>query len=415
MNQMKHVWYIALNNLRIFMRDRLALGMFILFPFLFIIMFNILLANVGSEDTRLVLHLVTQENGGISSQIIQAMETRDEAQLKPGEPRIVWDKDYSQAKADVETGKMDGFLAFPADFTQGIQLGYGSTLEIVSKPDATNTRMALNGLAQGIISRTAAQKVEINSAIALLSQQSMAGGDSAGLQAAIAQIFGSQSENSPVQALVSYQIDKVGEVKPMNASSYVVPGYLVMFVFFAAAMSAVELVRERKNHTLERMLALSVNKSAILGGAYLGTVLKGLLQIIIFWGFGILVFKIDVGVAPWAVVALSLLVVLMSAAFSVMLATLVRTERAGSSLAVLISLILAPLGGCWWPLFITPHWMQFIAKFTPHGWATAGFAKLLVFGAEGNAVMGEMLVLAGFAVVFIIIAILNFRTSAEAT
>ncbi len=88
--------------------------------------------------------------------------------------------------------------------------------------------------------------------------------------------------------------------------------------------------------------------------------------------------------------------------------------NASPAMAWIALMLLAPLGGCWWPLFITPQWMQFIAKFTPHGWATTGFDKLLVFGANGGDVLWEMLALAGFAVAFIIVAVINFRTSAEA-
>jgi ABC-2 type transport system permease protein len=416
MSHLRHVWFIALNNLRLFFTDRMAMGMFILFPFLFIVMFNLLLGNVGGKDTRMELHLATQETNGISQQIIQAMETKDESLLKIGEPKIVWDKDYNQARADVEAGKIDGFLAFPADFTQGVEMGYGTNLEIVAKAEATNIRMALNGLAQGIVSRIEAQRVEMNAVIALLVQQGITSdGKSADIQQAIAQIFQNQGLGTNTQSLITYQTVNVGEVKRLNPSSYVVPGYLVMFVFFAAAVSAVDIIRERRNHTLERLLASSVRKESLLGGIYLGTVFKGLVQITIFWTMGILVFHVDMGIAPWAVLVISLLMVLMSAAFSVMLATLVRTERSAGAIAVLCSLLLAPLGGCWWPLFITPHWMQFIAKITPHGWANIGFNKLIVFGADGGAVTGEILALAGFAVAFIIVAIINFHTSANAT
>ncbi len=60
--------------------------------------------------------------------------------------------------------------------------------------------------------------------------------------------------------------------------------------------------------------------------------------------------------------------VLTSFAFSIMLATLVGTQRAAIAIGVLTSLVLAPLGGCWWPLFITPKRMEFLARITPHGW-----------------------------------------------
>ena len=86
----------------------------ILFPLLFIIMFNMLLGNAGIGDQRLELHLATREADGISQQMVQAMVTTDKSQLKPGDPIIILEKDYNQAKADVEAGKMAGFLAFPA-------------------------------------------------------------------------------------------------------------------------------------------------------------------------------------------------------------------------------------------------------------------------------------------------------------
>ena len=186
MRNLRHVWFIALNNVRLFVTDRLAVGMFILFPFLFIIMFNMLLSNAGAGDQRLELHLATQETGGISQQIIQAMVTTDESQLKPGDPIIILEKDYNQAKADVEAGKLDGFLAFPADFTQNIETGKNTDLEIVAKAEATDTRMALNGLARSIASLIGSETTEINAVVALLTQQ---GSSPADIQKAVAQII----------------------------------------------------------------------------------------------------------------------------------------------------------------------------------------------------------------------------------
>jgi len=197
-----------------------------------------------------------------------------------------------------------------------------------------------------------------------------------------------------------------------NPSNYVIPGYLVMFVFFGAALGAETIVRERQNHTLERLLAGSVRRSSILGGIFTGTAAKGLIQILLFWVVGILAFNADLGLSPAAVIILSILMVIMSSAFAIMLATLVKTQRSAGSIAVLTALVLAPLGGCWWPLFILPKWMQALAKITPHGWATTGFNKLMLFGADFGAVVPEMLALVGFAVVFGIIAIYRFRTSA---
>jgi ABC-2 type transport system permease protein len=413
MRQLSHIWFICLKDLKLFVTDRLALLFAILFPFLFIIIFSFVLSGVGSEDERLELHLVTQEaEGGLSHEIIGAMVTEDDSQLEPGEPKFVWLEDYDEARQMVEDKEIAGFLAFPADFTEGIMMGYGTQLEVVADAEAINERAALNGLARGIASRVGSQQVSTSATIGLLVEQGLSTGNMADIGQVIQEFFSEQGGIAMEESFIEFGTDKVGEVEAENPSDFVIPGYLVMFVFFTAALSAERMVRERQNHTLERMLAGSVRRESILGGTFLGTVIKGLIQIAIFWIVGLLIFNIDLGRSPAAVIILSILVIIMSSAFGVMLATLVKTERSAGSIGVLTSLVLAPLGGCWWPLFILPKWLQSIAKITPHAWANTGFNKLMVFGADFSAVVPEMLALVGFAAVFAIIAVLRFRTSA---
>jgi len=413
MQSLKHIWFIALKDLKLFATDRMALLFFILFPFFFISLFYFLNLGGGAEDPRLELHLVTQEaKGGISHQIIGAMETRDESQLKPGEPKVIWLKDYDEALQAVENKSIDGFLAFPTDFTEGVLMGYGAQLEVVVDAETINTRAALNGLAQAIASRVGSQQVATSTVVGLLVEQGLATGSMADIGQIMQQLFSGQGSIEGGESLIELSMENVGDIEEENPSNYVIPGYLVMFVFFGAALGAETIVRERQNHTLERLLAGSVRREAILGGIFTGTAAKGLIQILIFWVVGILAFNMDLGLSPAAVIILSILMVIMSAAFALMLATLVKTQRSAGSIAVLTSLVLAPLGGCWWPLFILPAWMQSMAKITPHGWANTGFNKLMLFGADFGAVVPEMLALAGFAVAFGIIAVWRFRTSA---
>jgi ABC-2 type transport system permease protein len=401
MKNLRHIWFIALKDLRIFVTDRGALIFFILFPFFFIALFIFL--NIGATgDTRLQLHVVSQEaEGGLSYQVIDALE-------QAGDWEIVV-MDYDRAYQAVEDKEISGFVAFPADFTEGIMTGTGTELEVVTDAEATSDRAALSGLSQTIASRVGSHYVIASATIELLIEQGVIDPtDSAAIEQVVGQIMaGGEGAN-----FIEYATEKVGEVEEENASNWVIPGYLTMFVFFGAALGAETIVRERQNHTLERLMASSVRREAILGGIFTGTSAKGLIQILLFWVVGLLAFNLELGNSPAAVIILSILMVIMSAAFAVMLATLVKTERSASSIAVLASLVLAPLGGCWWPLFILPRWMQALAKVTPHGWAVSGFNKVMLFGADFGDVIPEMLALVGFAVLFAVIAVWRFRTSA---
>ncbi len=414
MKHLKHIWFIAVKDLKLFVTDRMALFFFILFPFLFVALFSFILSGVGSEDERLELHLVTREDrGSLSHQIIKAMETKDESELEPGEPKIVWDEDYEKALQAVVDKKLAGFVAFPDDFTKAVSMGYGTNLEVVVDPEATNIRAALNSMAEAIASRVGLQQVVSNAITELLLEQWFESpGDMARIGQELPELLSVQGGVRTRPSNIDYGVENVGEVEAEEPSNYVIPGYLVMFVFMAAAFSAETIVRERQNHTLERLLAASVKRESILSGIFAGTAVKGLVQIALFWTVGLLVFHIDLGLSPAAVILLSILMVGMSSAFAIMLATLAKTQRSDGSIALITSLVLAPLGCCWWPLFITPRWMQFIAKITPHGWATTGFNKLIVFSADFNAAVPEMLALLGFAAVFGIIAAWRFRTSA---
>lgn len=413
MAQMKRAWFIALKDLRLFASDRLALFFGLLFPLFFATAFYFVMQGVGGKDERLELHLVTREAQGISTKIIEAMVTKDDALLKPGETRIVWDKDYDKAMRAVKEKKIPGFIAFPSDFTEGATMGYGANLEIVVDAQSAAARAALHGFAKGIAARVGAEQVSSRATMSLRMAPKMASGNRADIAKVIEESLPAMfTRQKAADDPITFDVRKTGEVEAKNPSNFVIPGYLVMFVFFIAALGAEAIVRERQNQTLERLLASSVRQEAILGGILAGTALKGIVQIVLFWLVGVLIFRMSMGTSPAAVILMSLLMVLVSSAFSLMLATLVRTQRAAIAIGVLTSLVLAPLGGCWWPLFITPKWMQFLARLTPHGWATTGFNKLMVFGADFSAAIPNMLALVGFAVLFGIVAVWRFRTTA---
>ena len=201
----------------------------------------------------------------------------------------------------------------------------------------------------------------------------------------------------------------MGEIAPFNTSNFVLPGYLTMFVFFTAAMGAEALARERQTHTLERLMANGVRRESLIVGKFLAGALIGVVQVAVMWIVGALAFNVDLGASPTAVIVISLLMVVASAAFAVLLASFVSNVRTASAAGVLTSLVLAPIGGSWWPLFITPQFMQSLARLTPHGWANDGLNRLMLSGAEFTDVLPSMAALVVFAAAFLALALWRFR------
>ena len=380
---------LAAKDTRVFTKDRFAMGFAFLFPLMFVLGFTVAFGSAAPEDEQLRFTVATFEEDGISNEIIAGMTSSAESGIDV--------MSYEDAQRALDDGEIEGFVAFPGDFTARLLKGEPTAIEVVADSDSPNIQAALHGLAQAIASQISHTHTAVRAIVQL---QGTSAGAIPGVGA------GMQGES---QSLIDLETEKVGDVEPFKPGNFTVPGYLTMFVFFAAAMSASAIAKERQIHTLERLMSNGVRRESVIVGKFLGACYIGLMQLTVLWVVGILGFGVDLGAAPVAVILISLLMVLASAGFAVMLASMVKTERSAGGAGVLASLTLAPIGGCWWPLFITPLWMRTLARFTPHGWANTGFNKLMLFGADFGDVALEMVALAVFAAVFVIIALLRFR------
>ena len=383
---------MANKDTKIFFANRFAVAFAFIFPFLFIIGFTLALRGVGTEDEQLVFTVTTQDQSALARSIVDSM-------VADPDGRFV-EVPYAEATDSLEKEEIRGFIAFPSGFSSSVASGQQTAIEVVTLSEHPDTAVALEGVATSI-----AGLVNLNQVMgeALLSLSGEVEGGSARLDA---------SSIARVSEEVVFDFEQVGDVRPFNPSHFTIPGYLVMFVFFAAAMGAQEIARERENNTLERLASQGVQRQAIIAGKVLASIYRGLMQLAVLWIVGILGFGLDLGVSPATVVVVSLLMVAASSAFAVMLASLVTTRRGVDSAAVLVSLTLAPIGGSWWPLFIMPEWMQALARLTPHGWANQAFNKLMLFGATAGDVVAEMVALLAFALVFLLISLWRFRISA---
>ena len=388
---------LSAKDTQIFFKDKFAVLFAFLFPLIFTLGFSLIIggSGVGPSDERMSVTVAEQEgSGGMSRQIIDEMSASGAF--------VVNELDYSEAYEAVTAGDLSGFIAFPDGFTDRFMQGAPTAIEVVSSGEEQGDLAALNGVGRSIASRAANIQIASRAAVDL----GLGTDDPSSIPRDLANIAELASAS-----LIEFPEEQVGEVEPFNVNNFVLPGYLTMFIFFAAAMSAEFIVRERQSQTLERMISNGVRRESVVLGKFLTGAYRGVMQVLVLWGIGIAAFRIEFGASPAAVVIVSLAMVFASSAFGVMLASIVRTVRSASTAGVLSSLVLAPLGGSWWPLFVTPDWMQTLGKFTPHGWANTAFNNLMLFGAEFADVWTSIAALAGFGAAFLLVAFARFRLS----
>jgi ABC-2 type transport system permease protein len=92
-----------------------------------------------------------------------------------------------------------------------------------------------------------------------------------------------------------------------------------------------------------------------------------------------------------------------------MLGTFVKSASQANGLSIMLGMVMALLGGCWYPLELFPKVVQTVVKVLPTSWAMQGLLDIVLRGRGILAVLPESGVLLGFAAVFFTIGILRFK------
>jgi ABC-type multidrug transport system permease subunit len=170
-------------------------------------------------------------------------------------------------------------------------------------------------------------------------------------------------------------------------------------------------VIERRQGLLRRLASAPVSRSAIIIGKVAGRTLVALVQVAFAMAAGTWIFHVDWGPALPMVGVILGAWALFNAALAVLFGNLVRTEGQASGIGVVVSMTLAALGGAWWPIEITPAWMQKLALFIPTGWAMDAMHSLVNFAYGPASVLPHLLVLLAATLAVAWVAARTFRYS----
>jgi len=189
-----------------------------------------------------------------------------------------------------------------------------------------------------------------------------------------------------------------------------VPGILVMFTLLVLLTSGgTMLVIERKQGLLRRLASTPITRAEVVSGKLSGRMILAAIQVSAALTVGTFLFKMD-----WGPDFAMILVVLAAwAAFcasaGLLLGSIANSEGQVSGLGVLTANALAALGGCWWPIEITPDWMQMIQKLTPTGWTMDAMHKLISFQSGAASVIPQLALLVAATVVIATYAAKRFQ------
>jgi len=160
-----------------------------------------------------------------------------------------------------------------------------------------------------------------------------------------------------------------------------VPGMLVMFTMLVLLnVGGITLLVERRQGILRRLASSPISRGSVVLAKWGARMSLGLVQILFAMATGTVLFKVQWGGHLGTVLLVLASYAAMIAVFGMLLGNFARMEGQVIGLGVVVSNVLAALGGCWWPIEITPPWAQKIALVFPTGWAMDALHKLMSFG-----------------------------------
>jgi ABC-2 type transport system permease protein len=220
-----------------------------------------------------------------------------------------------------------------------------------------------------------------------------------------------RSGGSPPPHTLTLDVHSAGQrVEPPTGFEQSVPGTMVMFTLLVLFTSgAVTLTIERRLGILRRLASSPMSRGAVVLGKWGGRMVIGAIQIAFAMLAGRILFHVHWGLHLEAVVLILLTYGALAAALAMILGNVCRTEAQVIGLGVILSNVMAGLGGCWWPIEITPLWAQKMALFLPTGLTMNALHKLVNFGSSPAAVLPHLAALTIAAALALYVLARTFR------
>ncbi len=396
---MKKIFAIAWKDAHIRFSGFSELLFFIILP----LVFTFILGgspNPGDADNRIRLVVVDQAHTSLSSDLIAELEKS--TAIRPDVLNL------EEAESQFSDRSASVLLIIPSGFDINSLSAGSAELELRQQPNNMDAVIADRAV-QAVIGRLGSA---INAAQMAVDEAEQIGTfesesdkqiyfDEA-MASAQKLLDEAPSRVNVTRAATSDQI----EYDPAANSS---AGQLITWVFIPLLGLSGLFAFERQQGTLRRLLTTPTSKATFLLGAISGQVLAAIVQMTLLVTFGSFVLNLNWGREPLALAVLMVSFALAASALGTTLGTFVKTDGQASGLSIMLGMVMALMGGCWYPLELFPETVQNIVKILPTTWAMQGLLDLVLRGGGLVEILPEAGVLLGFATIFFVIGIMRFR------
>ena len=373
------IWDVTLKELRQVIRDRRSFVLILVMPILLTVLFA---KALGSGELRDIPMIVLNEDRSPESNVIvTAFSTYEEI-------RLVGTVDaLPDAQARLSQGKVKAVLVIPKGFMRRIQAGEDVQLQLLLDGTDNTSAPIVEGVARRVIAQYNAER-----AIRGLWEQGVK--PDRGLQL-IQPVY--------VESEIRYN-------SGLSFLGYVMPGVIGLTLQLLTVMlMAISIPRERERGTLDQLMASPISRTELILGKllpYFGIALFNVITILAVAdrAFGIPIFKH----LP-LLLTLCALFVLTSLATGLLISSVSRSQFQAVQIAVFYVLPVFMLSGAYAPIELIPEYVRPISYLVPLMYFSRAVRAVTLRGGDLAMVWKDIVVLAGFVVLFLYWAVQSFH------
>ena len=395
---LRHSGWICWKDLLEFSRSRLRLIMLVLMPLFMMLMVGFIFPS-GTTMSNVPVALTNQDAG----YAIVVPPVNDTVTLHMGDGFVtalrainngsgMMDLRASTGLEDIKTriqnGELSGGILVPDDFSRRLLTGMQGNVTVVT--DQSNPQMS--AMMEGVLAQTIAAMGKAYAAYSLN------------------QTF--HVNITHAQAMIDpYNVQFTGIV-PGNPSyfEFVAPGIISMVVMMSLMTGLPHAISYEKDMgTLDGMLVAPTSRLSIILGKVMAQTVRGIVQAAIIFVLAIALFGVVINGSILLVIGLVLLTVFSFVGLGILITSFTDKEETATMVMMTLMFPMLFLSGVFFPIQQMPWYMQDLAHVLPLTYASTALRKVMVLGAGVDSVLTEILILLGFGVVLLAIAVPMFR------
>ncbi len=386
---MKRALFITLNEVKLYLQDKGDLAFGLLLP---ILTLALMFGAFGSDTLfKSTANIVNEDNGAYSQQLIQKINDVDGISVS------LISADDANAKLD----KSDILIALfiPSGFSDNLTAGQPAQLTFKQRGNGGQEGQILASIIRGVAGDINQQFTVLNGVKTALAGKGIADSN---IQIVVQSVLAEQSQQPAID---------VKEEITGGSSQFInqyLPGIITMYVLFSLSLSAMTIVEERRRGTLERLLTTRLSINELFFGKYLATIARGFIQTLILLLLSYAVFQMFTPLSFLACLVVSIVFTAAAAAIGMIIASVSRTQSAANWIAIVVTMFMVMIGGTFFAVSEGSA-LATIGKFSLNTYANKAYGVIIAQNGSLGDAWPQLAVMAGVAVVGLIISRLIFR------